>query len=359
VPIDSILPLQAVIPEDLVDAVSGISLEEARKIVSAVHRLDCLPATVRMVRRSSLESVRAAGELPKLPIVSVRASQIDPFVKYALKTADGEVIETVRIPLERPGRFSVCVSSQSGCAYGCTFCATGRIGLRRNLRAWEIVEQVLTIRRSLDRKQRQKVHGIVFQGMGEPLSNLDNVLQAIRILCEPCAQAVDGRTITVCTAGIPQGIRRLAREAPKIRLGISIGSARPDVRRSLMPIDRAYPLDEVLEAAAEHAAITRLAPMWAVTPLAGFNDTEADAYALASHSHKFMNQTGMRPQIRIIRFNRIDEPGAETHYPSEDERESSFQKILRAEGCSAHKRYSGGADIRAACGQLAAACNES
>jgi 23S rRNA (adenine2503-C2)-methyltransferase len=347
------MELQAVTPESLLAALPQITLGEARKIVGAVHRLDSLPASVRMVRRTSLEAVRAAGSLPRLPITSLQQSRLDPFVKYAMKTADGHAVEAVRIPLERPGRFSVCVSSQSGCGLGCVFCATGRMGLRRNLEAWEIIEQVLAVRRGLDREHGQRVHGIVFQGMGEPLANLENVIGAIRVLCEPCAQAIDGRTVTVCTAGIPRGIRRLAREVPKIRLGISIGSARPEIRRSLMPIDRVHPLEEVLDAAAEHAQQTGLASMWAVTPLAGINDSEEDARALARYADRFFQKTGLRPQIRMILYNPIDAPGAEFYAPSDEARESHFRDILRSEGFSAHKRYSGGADIQAACGQLA------
>jgi 23S rRNA (adenine2503-C2)-methyltransferase len=228
------------------------------------------------------------------------------------------------------------------------------MGLHRNLEAWEIVEQVLTVRRGLDRTQRQRVHGIVFQGMGEPLANTDNVIQAIRVLCEPCAQAIDGRAVTVCTAGIPAGIRRLAHEARSARLAISIGSARPEVRRALMPIDRVHPLDLVLAAVAEHALATRLAPMWAVTPLAGVNDTEADALALADCARIFLDQTGMRPQIRLIPYNRIEMPEQEPFERSDIGRETAFWKVLHDEGFSARKRYSGGTDVQAACGQLAA-----
>ena len=275
------LPLQAVTPEDLSDAVPGISLIEARKIVSAVHRLDSLPRSVRAVRRLSLDSVRTAACLPALAVRASHSSRIDPFVKYALETPDGQVIETVRIPLEHPGRFSVCVSSQAGCGLGCDFCATGRMGLRRNLQTWEIVEQVRVVRRSLDPAHHCRIHGVVFQGMGEPLANLESVISAIRVLSEPSALAIDSRAITICTAGIPDGIRRLARAVPKVRLAISITSARPEIRRSLMPIDRAHPLDEVFDAAVDHARLTRLAPMWAITPLAGVNDTDEDARALS------------------------------------------------------------------------------
>ena len=346
--------LQAVTPLGLTESISGVSLEEARKIVGAVHRRDCLPASIAMVRSASLEAVRAAGFLPRLAVRSVRNSSLDPFVKLAMVTPDGFIVEAVRIPLERPGRFTVCVSSQAGCGLGCAFCATGQEGLERNLETWEIVEQVREVRRGLDPAQRQRVHGIVFQGMGEPLANLNRVIDAIRVICEPSALAVDGRTITVCTAGIPKGIRHLAREVPKVRLAVSIGSARPEVRRALMPIDRTHPLETVIDAAVDHARVTGLAPMWAVTPLAGVNDTPADALALAALARNFSCRTGLRPQIRIIPFNPIHLPAGEPFRRSDAQIESAFGEILRAEGFSAHRRYSGGADICAACGQLSA-----
>jgi 23S rRNA (adenine2503-C2)-methyltransferase len=351
---DPMVHLQATTPELLVEAVSGITLEEARKIVGAVHRFDHLPRSVKMVRRTSIDAVLAAGVLSRLTVRAVIPSRIDPFVKYALATPEGYLVEAVRIPLERAGRFSVCVSSQAGCGLACAFCATGQMGLHRNLEAWEIVEQVRTIRRGLDRTQHQRVHGIVFQGMGEPLANVENVIRAIRVLCEPCALAIDGRAVTVCTAGIPSGIRRLACEARSARLAISIGSARPEVRRTLMPIDRVHPLDAVLDAVAEHAIITRLAPMWAVTPLAGVNDTKDDARALAQCARGFLEKTGIRPQIRLIPYNPIDMPEQEPFQRSDIGSESAFWKVLHDEGFSARKRYSGGIDVQAACGQLAA-----
>ena len=346
------LSLQAVTPEILAEAVPGISLTDARKIVGAVHRHDHLPHTVRGVRRSSLESVRAAGTIPALTVRATCRSRLDPFIKYALELNDGQIIETVRIPLEYEGRFSVCVSSQAGCGLSCAFCATGRIGLLRNLQAWEIIEQIRVVRRGLEDLKRQRVHGIVFQGMGEPLANLDNVLQAIRVACEPSGLAVDGRTVTVCTAGLPAGIRRLARSAPKIRLAISIGSARRAVRASLMPIDRAYPLEEVLDAGVEHACLTGIAPMWSFTLLEGVNDTEEDAMELARLALEFTRRTGLRPRISIVPFNSIDPMGPPTFRRTEASVESAFRDRLKEAGFHSHKRYSGGSDVAAACGQL-------
>ena len=351
-----LLALQALTPPALCRALPCINAEESRKIVSAVHReKPLLEAGVAMqgVRRASLEALRAAAAIPALGVRATHASAVDPFVKYVLTTVDDRVIETVRIPLERPERFSVCVSSQVGCALACAFCATGRLGLLRNLETWEIVEQVRIVLRGLDRTRGERVHGIVFQGMGEPLANLDRVLEAIRVMSDPSALAIDARAMTVCTAGIPSGIRRLAREAPNVRLGISISSARTAVRRRLMPIDNANPLEEVLDAAVEHAQATRLAPMWAVTPLAGVNDTEEDGRALGEMALRFAERAGVRPRISVIPYNAIDDESRDPFARSSLERETAFRAALRAAGFGSHKRYSGGGDVNAACGQLA------
>ncbi len=342
------LALQAVTPAELAAAVPAITLAEARKLIAMVHRGEPV-APSSAVRRVAAEAVRAIGHVPTLEVRERAESAIDPFIKLVLALADGEVIEAVRIPLEKPGRFTACVSSQVGCALACGFCATGRLGLRRNLERWEIVEQVRAVRATLGPGER--VHGVVFQGMGEPMANLDRVLAAIAVLSEPCAQGIDARSITVCTSGHPAGIRRLAREAPNVRLGVSIASARPAVRRSLMPVERAHPLDEVLAAAADHARATRLAPMWAVTLLAGVNDTAEDAQALATRAHAFTAETGLRPRLSIIAYNSIG-PGDEFARAS-DPATAAFRAELDRAGLGSHRRYSGGGDIAAACGQLA------
>jgi 23S rRNA (adenine2503-C2)-methyltransferase len=347
------LYLQGLTPQALCAGVPGLPIEEARRIVGAVHRCDHLPASVRGVRRVSLDSVRAAAVFPSLAVVETRASRLDPFVKYSLQAPDGAVVETVRIPLEKPGRFSVCVSSQAGCGLRCAFCATGRIGLLRNLAAWEIVEQVRIVRRTLDSSTRQRVHGVVFQGMGEPLANLDNVIEAVRVAVEPSGPAIDGRAITVCTAGLPAGIRRLARELPKVRLAVSIASPRASVRAGLMPVERAHPLEEVLLAAADHANATRMAPMWAVTLLEGVNDSDDDARLLAGLAAEFRDRTGLRPRISIIQYNPSAPSGSDPFRRSPDDRDASYRAVLSAHGFPSHRRYSGGADVEAACGQLA------
>lgn len=341
------LALQAATPEELAAAV-GIPLADARKVVSAVHAERWLRAPLPTLRRESREAARAAGTEPRLAVISIQKSEQDPFVKLLLEAPDGARFEAVRIPLERAGRFSVCVSAQVGCALGCAFCATGRLGLSRNLEVWEIVEQVRAVRRTLGAGER--VHGVVFQGMGEPMANLDRVLGAIRVLMDPCAQAIDARNITVCTSGLPAGIERLAREAPKVRLGVSIGSALAPVRRSLMPISAAHDLDAVLEAAAAHARATGLAPLWAVALLDGTNDGPEHARALAERVHAFTTRAGVRPRLTIIPYNPIG-PGDPFKRSSN---EDAFRDELARNGVFSHKRYSGGADVGAACGQLVA-----
>jgi len=338
------LALQALTPERLAASVPSISITEARKLVAQVHRGEPIAAT-SAIRRVAADAVRAAGTVPTLELIAETASQIDPFVKYLLAGPDGARFEAVRIPLERAGRFCVCVSSQVGCALGCAFCATGRLGLSRNLAAWEIVEQVRVVRARLP---HGRVHGVVFQGMGEPLANLDEVLAAIEVLQEPSALGIDARAITVCTAGLPVGIRRLAREAPKVRLGISIHTAIVERRKSLMPIARTHSLDELLAAAADHARETGLSPMWAITLLDGVNDSDDDARAIAERAHQFEAETGRKPRISIIAYNPIGD--GDPFRRTSLEREAAFRAAL---GMASHRRYSGGSDVAAACGQLA------
>jgi 23S rRNA (adenine2503-C2)-methyltransferase len=355
------IALQATLPDELA-RVCNIELVDARRIVALVHRTGALPArSPATIRRVALDAARAAGHVPTIELETRSASLQDPFVKYAFRLSEGSIIETVRIPLEQPGRFSVCVSSQVGCALACAFCATGRMGLGRNLETWEILEQVRRVRVDLRDEPpahlvaagiKPRTHGVLFQGMGEPLANVDRVIAAIRVMSDPSAMAIDMRNITVCTSGLPSGIRLLMREVPGVRLGISMGSARPTKRRSLMPIDDAHPLSEVLAAAGEHARATRHSPMFAYTLLANENDSDEDAIALADVCRAFATSHGVRPRLSLIPYNSIASSGeADPFAPSE--RLDAFRATLLSRGVGAIVRYSGGGDVGAACGQLA------
>lgn len=316
---------------------------------------DALGARIpRMSKKKDVEAIARAFRVGTMKVVARQASSIDPFVKYLLECEDGARIEAVRIPLEKPGRFVVCVSSQVGCAVGCTFCATGRLGLSRNLEAWEIVEQVRIVRRDLPPGTR--VHGVVFQGMGEPLANVDRVMAAIDVMHHPCGQAIEQRAITVCTVGVPGGIRKLAASGLRVRLGISIASARRDVRRSLVPIEKTNPLDDVLDAAAEFVRATGDAPMFAVTPLSGVNTSNEDADAFGAMVRAFVDRTGVAPRVSIVPYNSI---GDDDPYERAGEAEfSAFRARLSAIGVPVVLRYSGGSDVGAACGQLVAKARE-
>jgi 23S rRNA (adenine2503-C2)-methyltransferase len=351
-----VIAIQGHTPEDLAVRLD-LPVAELRRVISHVRRGGDLSGAIDQVRRTTMETLRQRCVVPTLEVVADERSAVDPFRKFVLGLGDGERVETVRIPLERAGRFSVCVSSQVGCALGCTFCATGRLGLRRNLETWEIIEQVRLVDRTLERGQR--VHGVVFQGMGEPMANLDRVLGAVRVLSDPSGLAIDARGVTVCTSGLPSGIRRLAVEAPKVRLGLSLGTAIRARRRSLMPIDAAHPLDEVLEAAVVHARTTRLAPLWAVTLLSEVNDGDDDADALAAAVLDFTKRAGVRPRLSIIPYNAIgdDRDKRDPYVRAPLERERRFRARLEERGVYSHKRYSGGGDVNAACGQLAASAS--
>ena len=330
---------------------ADIDLADARRLLARVHRHGELPAVAFAgVRRLALEAVRAVGSVPKLELLRSASSSVDPFIKCVFGLPDGQRIESVCWPLQKPERVVACVSSQAGCALACAFCATGALGLNRNLAAWEIVEQVHMMRKHL--KEGQRIHGIVFQGMGEPLANTEQVIRAIRVLSEPYGPAIDRRRMTVSTAGIPSGILRLAHEAPEVRLGISIGSARPGKRADLMPIQRRFPLQDVLVACSEHAKQTRLSPMFSYTLIAGHTDTAEDALAFVALAKSFHQQSGSRPRISLIPFNDVE--GSAFEPPSLDSI-VAFRQRMHDAGVGTKLRYSGGGDVGAACGQLVGA----
>ncbi len=344
--------LQAFTAEELVRAVEGMRIEEARRLVSAVTRGSNLGGPVDQVRRTTLEAVRAAFHVPTLRVKAIESSDVDAFAKLALLTEDERVIEAVRIPLEDPTRASACVSSQVGCALACAFCATGRMGFFRNLETWEIVEQVRLLRATDGLGAPRRIHGVVFQGMGEPLLNLDRVIAAVRVMSEPSGLAIDQRAMTVCTSGLPEGLRRLAEELPRVRVGLSIGNARAEKRTSLMPIERVHPIAQTIEALAFHAQKTGLKPLVAYTPLEGVNDGAEDAAALAELLARFAELAGTTARLSIIPYNRENEQ--DPFLRQGPESRVRFLEELRACGLHPHERYSGSGDIAAACGQLAA-----
>jgi 23S rRNA (adenine2503-C2)-methyltransferase len=244
----------------------------------------------------------------------------------------------------------VCVSSQVGCAIGCTFCKTSRAGLVRNLSAWEIVEQVRIVRQSLPDGAR--VSGVVFQGMGEPLANLDAVIKAVKILSHPSCQCIDQKAMTICTCGLPQGIDRLRAAKLRVRIGLSIGSAIADRRRSLMPIENRNSLSNAVEALVDYTRSTGQSPMLAYTLLSGVNCTAEDAVALRELALDIGRRGGAMPRLSLIPYNPVG--SSDSFGRASEEEAEAFRLQLTSAGFPVVRRYSGGSDIGAACGQLAA-----
>lgn len=341
---------QACLPEEVAKRFD-LKPSEVRRVVAGVHQRghDSLEIVTPLVSRRTRETLASQFRVGRLSVEDTANSSLDPFARWVLRAEDGALLETVRIPLEKPGRFSVCVSSQVGCGLGCSFCKTAQLGLIRNLEAWEIVEQVRLVRRSIPPEAR--ITGVVFQGMGEPLANLEAVIKAIRVLSDPCGQSIDQKAITVCTAGIAAGLRRLADARLRVRVGLSIGSARPEVRRHLMPIETRTPLESSLAELVAYTKQAKRAPMLSYTLIAGVNTHAEDARALVDLCQRFGVLAGRAPRLSLVPYNRR---GAEDPFRRADEREAEeFRCALASGGFPVVRRYSGGADIGAACGQLA------
>jgi len=294
---------------------------------------------VRGLSRATARGLLERGRLTRLAVRDRRRSRVDPFVKYLFSSADGRAFESVRIPLERP-RFSVCVSSQAGCALGCDFCETGRLGLARDLEAWEIVEQVLTVRRE---SPERPVTGVVFQGQGEPLQNYANVIRAAEVLRNPCGGRIRGDRITICTVGLLPAIERYTDEGHPYRLILSLTSAFADKRARLVPAGRAYGVEELAGAMRRHAG-RRGGPInlaWVL--MSGVNTGPEEARELRRLF------AGARLRVSVIDVN---DPSGRYRRSGDSER-GAFLTALADNGIGFVRRYSGGPDIHAACGMLA------
>ncbi len=258
--------------------------------------------------------------------------------KYLFRLADGEYIESVLIPAA--SRRTVCLSTQVGCKFGCSFCASGRRGFVRNLTPSEITGPVLFLRDVLD----IGLTNIVFMGMGEPLDNLDSLEKAVRILNAPEGLGLAARRMTVSTSGLAPGIERLSEMGLPINLSISLHAATDAQRSRLMPVNRKYPLDVLLRAAQDYSAKGGRMITFEYVLIAGVNDAMADARRLARIGRR------LRAKINLIPFSPV--PGLEFAPPSEAA-QRRFLQALEEAGARATLRQSMGKDILAACGQLA------
>jgi len=277
-----------------------------------------------------------------LPEIRSRQDAADGVVKWQLAAGDGQAIETVFIPEETRG--TLCVSSQVGCAMDCPFCATGRQGLNRNLAAEEIVGQVMLARHELGSDEARRISNVVFMGMGEPLANLRAVRRAADVLLDDFGFGLSRRRVTVSTSGLVPQMRRLA-ETTNVALAVSLHAPDDELRDRLVPINRRYPIAELLDACWDYARIARLKDVtFEYVMLAGVNDSLGHARRLAK---LLINRPA---KVNLIPFNPF--PGSEFKRSAQSVVDD-FRQILMRAGIMTMTRKTRGDDIAAACGQLA------
>lgn len=278
-----------------------------------------------------------------LPQIERQFPSEDGSVRYLLGLEDGHSIEAVAMPIEN--RVTMCISSQVGCAVDCRFCFTGLLGVKRNLTAGEIVGQVLALVEA--RRLPRGAHlNVVFMGMGEPLLNYGPVMEGVKILSDPQGAGITLRRITISTSGIVPRIDDLAREPVRPRLAVSLNASTEEQRTALMPINRKYPLGELMRACREYTLRPRERLTFEYVLLGGVNDSDQDAVRVADLVG------GVRAKINLIPYN--PGPGLPFRRPP-IERVLSFERVLADRHVPAFIRISRGQDVMAACGQLSLA----
>ncbi|MFZ1375017.1 MAG: 23S rRNA (adenine(2503)-C(2))-methyltransferase RlmN [Geothrix sp.] len=291
--------------------------------------------------RAWLESV---ADL-RLPTLVERQPSDDGSTKLALELADGKRIEAVHMPRRvRNPRVTYCISSQVGCAMGCTFCATGSMGILRNLQAGEILGQVLALMADLGPDRGHELT-LVFMGMGEPLHNLEHLHRAIRLMCHPAGLGLGKNRITVSTSGLVSGIDKLAKLEPRPLLALSLNATTDEARNRTMPVNRVWNLARLRQALDDWGPKRGEKFCFEYVLLAGENDTEADAQRLAD----WLGDLRSAHNLNLIPMN--EHAASDFLQPSEDGVQQ-FARWLKARGCFVTVRRSRGRDVQGACGQL-------
>lgn len=323
---------------------AGLSEECARKWAGAIIGSGLRdPSEIMEASQIARRFAPVIATPAALRLVQHLRSPIDGFEKLLFETHGELPIETVIIPLEKPGKVSICLSSQVGCVMGCAFCATARMPHRRNLASWEILDQFVQAR-ELARSQGRTVTGAVFMGMGEPFLNMSNVIMAADWMRFPIKDAISGKAITISTVGLVQEIERFTDMNLPFRLSISLGAATDEKRALLVPVAARTPVKRVMQAARRHALTKRERINLSYVCVSGVNVSERDALDLAA-------LIGDTP----VRLDLIDVTDSSGHFaPPTPEELQRFREAL-----STHvkqpvaRRYSGGRDINASCGSLA------
>ncbi len=300
-------------------------------------------AAVTVLPRELRTALAADFELESIVPVTIQRSSDGQTSKGLFRLHDGSEVEAVL--MEHWGdRTTICISSQAGCAYACTFCSTGQAGFTRNLTAVEIFDQARFFAREL-KTRGKKITNIVFMGQGEPFANYDAVMAAVRLLNDPSGFGLGHRHITISTVGLVPQIQKFADEGVQVNLAISLHAPTDAQRSAIMPVNRRYPVAELLNACASYVQKTRRKVFFEYVMLEGVNDDDASAIALA----KLMR--GHLYHVNLIPYNAT--PDAPLRGTSE-QRVRAFQKILDDTGVPTTVRTPMGRDIAAACGQLRA-----
>jgi 23S rRNA (adenine2503-C2)-methyltransferase len=306
------------------------------KMVESFDQMSNLPAPLR-------QKLAENFELCAVKNVRTRSST-DTTEKFLFELRDHSLIETVLIPAT-PGlttssdRHTVCVSTQVGCAYGCKFCASGLDGVKRNLTAAEIVDQVIALRRLT----QQRVTNLVIMGMGEPLANYENLMRALKIFNAPWALGIGARKITVSTVGLVPRIKQLADDPMQIRLAVSLHGATDEVRERIMPVNKKHPLKELLAACDYYCNTKKRMMTFEYILIDGVNDSLEQAHKLGAIARR------LRAKVNLIPYNPVE--GLPWNRPERD-RCKMFQHTLKSHDITATLRMEKGTDINAACGQL-------
>jgi 23S rRNA (adenine2503-C2)-methyltransferase len=306
------------------------------KQVDSFEKMSNLSAPLRQKLTSSFE-------LNAVHALKTR-NATDTTEKFLFQLRDHSLIETVLIPAT-PGltsssdRHTVCVSTQVGCAYGCKFCASGLEGVKRNLTAAEIVDQVLQVQNL----NGEKVNNIVVMGMGEPLANYDNLLRALRVINAPWGLGIGARKITVSTVGLVPRIKQLADEPMQLRLAVSLHGATDEVREKIMPVNKKHPLKELLAACDYYVNTKKRMMTFEYILIDGLNDSLEQAHKLGAIARR------LRAKVNLIPYNPVE--GLPWKRPERD-RCKMFQHTLQSHDVTSTLRMEKGTDINAACGQL-------
>ena len=331
----------SLLPEDLAELdCPGSALETFKRLHRPWTWKDGAPDLGPAIRRW-LEGV---ADL-RLPALVDSQPSSDGAAKLVLELADGRRIEAVHMPRPvRNPRVTYCLSSQVGCAMGCTFCATGSMGILRNLQAGEILGQVLTLMAALGPERGHELT-LVFMGMGEPLHNLDHLHRAIRLLCHPAGLGLGKGRITVSTSGLVSGIERLSKLEPRPLLALSLNATTDEARGRTMPVNRVWNLARLRRALDDWGLKRGEKFCFEYVLLAGENDTEADADRLAA----WLGDLRRAHNLNLIPMN---EHAASPFRQPGEARVQQFAEWLKVRGCFVTVRRSRGRDVQGACGQL-------